>query len=48
MKVIRVVVLLLLGVPAYAERWDMQSNFWVSLHHTLLDAAQNGRKTDET
>lgn len=48
MKVIRVVALLLLASPALAERWEMQSNFWVSLHHTLLDAAQSGRKTEES
>ena len=48
MKLFRVVALLLLATPAFAERWDMQSNFWVSLHHTLLDAAQNGKKTEES
>lgn len=29
-----------------AERFEMQSNFWVSLHQTLLDVAQNGREID--
>ena len=48
MKLIRVVALLLLATPALAERWEMRSNFWVSLHHTLLDAGQNGKKTEET
>lgn len=48
MKLIRVVVLLLVATPALAERWEMRSNFWVSLHHTLLDAAQNSKTTEET
>ncbi len=48
MKVFRAVALLLMASPALADRWEMQSNFWVSLHHTLLDASQNGRKADES
>jgi hypothetical protein len=42
-------LLLVVALPApAAHRWEMQSNFWVSLHHTLLDAAQNGKKADES
>lgn len=33
----------LLALPASAQRWQLQSNFWVSLHQTMLDAAQNGK-----
>lgn len=37
-------LLLLFAVTASAqERWVMQSNFWVNLHQTLLDAGQNSR-----
>jgi hypothetical protein len=38
----------LLAFPAQAQRWQMQSNFWVSLHQTMLDAAQNGRPIEAT
>ena len=48
MNVLRVVALLLLAAPALAQRFEMRSNFWVGLHHTLLDAGQNGRKADES
>ena len=49
MRLLRVVLLLVAALPAFAAgRWEMQSNFWVSLHHTLLDAAQNGKKADES
>lgn len=37
-----------LALPAQAQRWQMQSNFWVSLHQTMLDAAQNGRGLEPT
>ena len=33
-------LLLLTSLPAAAQRWDLQSNFWVNLHQTLLAAAQ--------
>ncbi|HUP46461.1 MAG TPA: hypothetical protein VM779_13230 [Thermoanaerobaculia bacterium] len=36
-------VVLLCALPAAAQSWDLQSNFWVSLHQTMLDAAQNGK-----
>jgi hypothetical protein len=43
-------ILLLLAASSAtaAERFEMQSNFWVSLHQTLLDIAQNGREIDST
>jgi hypothetical protein len=34
------VVLLLISLPAAAQRWEFQNNFWVSLHQTLLATAQ--------
>lgn len=37
------IALLLCAPNADAQRWQMQSNFWVSLHQTMLDAAQNGK-----
>ncbi|HUP49667.1 MAG TPA: hypothetical protein VNA04_12850 [Thermoanaerobaculia bacterium] len=36
-------VLLLHAAAAGAQRWELQSNFWVNLHQAMLDAAQNGR-----
>jgi hypothetical protein len=37
-------LLLLVALSANAqERFQLQSNFWVSLHQTLLDAGQNNR-----
>ena len=41
-------VLLFWAVAANAERWELQSNFWVNLHQTMLDASQNGRPLEAT
>jgi hypothetical protein len=45
MRTLRVFpLLLLLSVPCLADqRFQLQSNFWVSLHQTLLDAGQNNK-----
>jgi hypothetical protein len=40
------IIALLTALPAAAQRWELQSNFWVSLHQTMLDAAQNGKALD--
>ena len=39
-RIVFTVVLLLTSVPAAAQRWEFQNNFWVNLHQTLLAAAQ--------
>ena len=45
MRTLRVFpLLLLMAVPCLADgRFQLQSNFWVSLHQTLLDAGQNNK-----
>ena len=42
------VVAILAALPVAAQRWELQSNFWVSLHQTMLDAAQNGKALEAT
>jgi hypothetical protein len=44
--VVATVVFLLSATAAEAQRWQLQSNYWVNLHQTMLDAAQNGRSLD--
>ena len=48
MRALRIVpLLLLMSVPCLADgRFQLQSNFWVSLHQTLLDAGQNNKLVD--
>ena len=46
MKSLKALLPLLLAVAVNVsaeDRWVMQSNFWVNLHQTLLDAGQNSR-----
>ncbi|HEU4522000.1 MAG TPA: hypothetical protein VFT12_08360 [Thermoanaerobaculia bacterium] len=43
-----VTLALLATLPASAQQWDLQSNFWVNLHQTMLDAALNGRAIEGT
>jgi hypothetical protein len=42
------ILLLAASSAGAAERFEMQSNFWVSLHQTLLDIAANNREVDPT
>ncbi|HEX6177467.1 MAG TPA: hypothetical protein VF057_03855, partial [Thermoanaerobaculia bacterium] len=42
------VIVVLCAPAATAQRWQMQSNYWVNLHQTMLDAALNGRPIDAT
>jgi hypothetical protein len=42
------VIVVLCAPAASAQRWQMQSNFWVNVHQTMLDAALNGRPIDAT
>ena len=42
MRAALAVVLIFQATAASAERWELQSNFWVNLHQVMLDAAQNG------
>ena len=39
-RIVFAIVLLLASVPAAAQRWEFQNNFWVNLHQTLLATAQ--------
>lgn len=41
-------VLFLSAGSGSAQRWELQSNFWVNLHQTMLDASQNGRPLEST
>ena len=43
-----VIIVALCAPAAAAQRWEMQSNYWVNLHQTMLDAALNGRPIDAT
>ena len=43
-----VLVVLLSAPPLFAQRFQMQSNYWVNLHQTMLDAAQNGKPIEAT
>ena len=49
MRIAAVIALaLLFSLPVSAQQWDLQSNFWVNLHQTMLDAAQNGKPLEGT
>jgi hypothetical protein len=49
-RIARAVSILLLAASSAtaADRFEMQSNFWVNLHQSLLDIAQNTREIDPT
>ena len=46
MKLVLAATLMLTASAAGAQQWDLQSNFWVNLHQTMLDAAQNGKSIE--
>jgi hypothetical protein len=49
MKLAATALSIVLFAPALlAQQWEMQSNFWVNLHQTMLDSAQNGKIFDAT
>lgn len=39
-RIISALLLFVVALPAAAQRWEFQNNFWVNLHQTLLAAAQ--------
>ena len=43
MRVPATVFVLFFALSAQAQRWELQSNFWVNLHQTLHDEAQSGK-----
>lgn len=43
MRLFTAIAVFFVAVSAPAQRWDLQSNFWVNLHQALYDEAQSGK-----